>query len=149
MGNLEDQLTNTNLTTTKTGRATFKSVSPARFTSPSNTNLNQPSINNAHLNTTGNSSGSRQNANNQGSITNLSGSTRQLLMIRKNNYRQTQLKKIDTENLKIFQNLLRIRSQMSKQKLGSHAKENNNLKQLLAHYDNRLDPLISIEQKMK
>lgn len=37
------------------------------------------------------------------------------LTVRKNNYRQAQLKKIDSENLKIFQNLLRIKSSISKQ----------------------------------
>jgi hypothetical protein len=72
-----------------------------------------------------------------------------LLALRKNNYRQQQLKKIDTENLKIFQNLLRIKSSLSKSKMDQQDRKNSSLRQMLAHYDNRLDPLISIEQRMK
>jgi hypothetical protein len=47
------------------------------------------------------------------------------LTVRKNNYRQAQLKKIDSENLKIFQNLLRIKSSISKQTMQKHVKDNN------------------------
>jgi hypothetical protein len=103
-------------------------------------------------NTTQNLSVSRYNTsalNAGGSVTNLSDSTRQLLAIRKNNYRQQQLKKIDSENLKIFQNLLRIKSNLSKVNMDKQDRKNSNLRQMLAHYDNRLDPLISIEQKMR
>jgi hypothetical protein len=79
------------------------------------------------------------------SANNLSDSTRHLLVIRKNNYRQQQLKKIDTENLKIFQNLLRVKSSLSKQKFTKEAKEVQGIKHMLQQYDNKKDPLISIE----
>jgi hypothetical protein len=68
--------------------------------------------------------------------------------LRKNNFRQEQLKKIDTENLKIFQNLLRIKSSLSKQKIEKHADKNANLKNMLSQYDKRLDPMVSLH-KMK
>ena len=71
------------------------------------------------------------------------------LTVRKNNYRQAQLKKIDSENLKIFQNLLRIKSSISKQTMQKHVKDNNGFRQMLQHYDQKIDPLISIEQRQR
>lgn len=83
---------------------------------------------------------------------NMNGSATSLgdnLTIRKNNYRQSQLKKIDSENLKIFQNLLRIKSSISKTSMVKHQKDNTNFRQMLAHYDQKVDPLITIEQRHK
>lgn len=71
------------------------------------------------------------------------------LTIRKNNHRQAHLKKIDSENLKIFQNLLRIKSSISKQNMSKHVRDNSAFRQMLQHYDQKVDPLITIEQRHK
>ena len=57
------------------------------------------------------------------------------MALRKNNYRQSQLQKIDTENMKIFYNLLRIKSSLSKQSMNKHNLVNNNMKEMLAQFD--------------
>ena len=121
------------------GKVQFKnsSVSPSRYPSPGPGSLNNTINFSLPNNMTSNS------------LSNLADSNRQILAIRKNNYRQSQLKKIDSENLKIFQNLLRIKSSLSKQNMTKHVRDNNNLRNMLAQYDQKPDPLVSIDQKHK
>lgn len=133
---------NTNAQPHTAGRATFKSVSP-RFPSPSTTS--DRFLSGGHsASRYGGMPNSGTNSANQ-----LSDSTRHLLVLRKNNYRQLKLKNIDTENLKIFQNLLRIKSSLSKQKFTKQAIENNSIRKMLQQNGNKVDPLIQIEQKMR
>lgn len=74
-------------------------------------------------------------------------STRNLIVRRKNNQRMMKLKTIDTENMKIFQNLSRIKSSISRQKLVKHDLNSTSIKEMLGKDKFRLDPLVSIERK--
>lgn len=51
--------------------------------------------------------------------------------------------------MKIFQNLLRIKSSISKQAMQKHVKENAQWQRMLGQFENKPDPLISIEQRHK
>ena len=67
-------------------------------------------------------------------------------MQRKNKCRMSRLKAIDDENMKIFQNLTRIKSSLSRQNFNKHVEAAENVKQMLVSHKSKIDPLLSIEK---
>ena len=69
------------------------------------------------------------------------------LIKRLNHNRVKKLKNIDNENMKIFQNLSRIKSSISKQNFNKHEQTSNIIKSLITKdRGGRLDPLISLDR---
>ncbi|CDW91747.1 UNKNOWN [Stylonychia lemnae] len=143
------------------GRATFRTVSSPRRNNQILNPINTDHLSSKHTRAPTTSQPSATNNMSKSFMSTQSGlgnnkvtaasddlneTTRNLLIMRKNNERISKLKTIDNQNFKMFQNLTRIKSSLSRQKFERHEQTSQSIRQMLARDNNRLDPLLTIEK---